>query len=151
MSGPGQVKGHNEAFSHFEVPGRLDELQRAHTHPKCSANVQEGYCVRIMCIHKKVEVKVRSQLITKKISHKRASRHMFSVSFCKQMSMVIVIWPYITSSNLTFDGGQVKARSNFQINIFIRKTHVACSELPEDSKYVICFPVRCVELSKIAN
>ena len=43
----GQVKGHNETVSRFGVPGRVDGLQRTHTHPKCWVNVHEGYRMRM--------------------------------------------------------------------------------------------------------
>ena len=66
MSGQGQVKGHNEVFSHFGAPGRLDGLQRAHTHSKYWVHVQEGYCMNMNGILKKVKVKVRSQKVTMK-------------------------------------------------------------------------------------
>ena len=64
MSGPGQAKGHNEALSHFAVPGRLDELQRAYTHPKFWVNIHERYCMSMKGIFEKVKVKVRSQEVT---------------------------------------------------------------------------------------
>ena len=66
MSGPGQVKDHIEAFSHFVVPGWLDELQKAHTHLKCWVNVHEGYRMSMKGILEKVNVKVRSQKVTTK-------------------------------------------------------------------------------------
>ena len=78
MSGPGQVKGHNEAFSHLGVPDRLDELQRAHTHPKCWVNVYEGYCVSMKGILEKI--KVRSQKVTiKEKSQTCCATHVFWV------------------------------------------------------------------------
>ena len=64
MSGPGQVKGHNEAFSHFGVLGWLDELQRAHTHPKCWEDVHEGYGMSMKGILENVKAKVRSKKVT---------------------------------------------------------------------------------------
>ena len=91
MSGPGQVKGHHGAFSHFGVPGRLDELHRAHTHPKWWVNVREGYCMSMKGILEKVKVKVRTQKVTIKQKYKLAVRRMFSGSFCKQISVVRVI------------------------------------------------------------
>ena len=42
-------------------------------------------------------------------------------------------------------------RSNFHINILCIKAHVSDSEVPQDSKYVISFLLRCVELPNIAN
>ena len=48
-----QVKGHNEAFSHFGLPGRLGGLQRAHTHRKCWVNVNEGCCMSTEGIRKR--------------------------------------------------------------------------------------------------
>ena len=63
--GPGQVKVHNEAFSHFGFQaGWLDGLQRAHTHPKCWVNVREGHCMRIKGILKNVRLKVYSHKVT---------------------------------------------------------------------------------------
>ena len=51
----------------------------------------------------------------------------------------------MTSPDRTFDAGQAKVRSNFEINIFTQKVHVSCPEFPQDSKYVIIFLVRCEE------
>ena len=62
MSGQGQVKDQNEAFSHFGLSGGLDGLQRAPTHPKCCVNVHEGYCISAKAILEKV--KVRSHKVT---------------------------------------------------------------------------------------
>ena len=62
MSGPSQVKGHNGAFSHFGVPGRLDELQRNSAHPNGWANVHEGMSMK--GIVEKVKVNVGSQKVT---------------------------------------------------------------------------------------
>ena len=45
MSGQGQVKGHNEAFSPFGLSGRLDGLERGQTHPKCWIDIRKGYCI----------------------------------------------------------------------------------------------------------
>ena len=59
-------------------------------------------------------------------SHKHTVRHMLSGSFCKQISMVTVIWPYnvIQSDFWWMSGqGQVKVRSNFQL-MFLRKKHM---------------------------
>ena len=58
------------------------------------------------------------------------------------------------SSKFTYDGGQVKVRSKrsiFQINIFAQEAHVSDSEFPLDSKFVIGFLLRFVELPNIAN
>ena len=65
----------------------------------------------------------------------------------------------MTSTNLTFDSGQVKVRSRSgqgQVILsnqcfFTQKAHVSCSEFPQDSKYVISFLVRCVEPPEIAS
>ena len=57
----------------------------------------------------------------------------------------------MTSSNLTFDGGQVKVRPNkakFSNQYFYINANVSCSEFPQDSKYGISFLLRCVELQK---
>ena len=60
----------------------------------------------------------------------------------------------MTSCNLTFDGGRVKDRSNkvkFSNQYFTQKTHISCSEFPQDSKYAISFLLRCVERRKTAS
>ena len=41
--------------------------------------------------------------------------------------------------------------SNFKINIFALKAEISDSEFPQDSKYVICFNLRYVELPNIAS
>ena len=64
--------------------------------------------------------------------------------------MATVIWPYDVTQ-CDFDAGQIKVRPNFQINIFTQKAHVSCSEISQDSQYVISFLVRCGELRKIAS
>ena len=63
MPGQGQVKGHNETFSHFGLSSRLDGPQRAHTHPEYWVNVHERYCMGVKGILKKFKVKVRSQKV----------------------------------------------------------------------------------------
>ena len=79
VSGQGNVKGHHEAFSHFGLLGRLDELQRVHTHQKCCVNSHEGYCMGTKGI-KKVQFKVRSQKVTiKSKSQTCRATHVFWV------------------------------------------------------------------------
>ena len=57
----------------------------------------------------------------------------------------------MTSPNVTFDAGQVKVGSNFEINIFAQKAHVSSSEFSQDSKYAISLLVRCGKRRKIAS
>ena len=151
MSCHGKFKGHNEAFSHFGISGRLDGLQRSQTHPKCWVNVHEGYCMSMKGILTKVKAKVRSgherSLWNKNQRH--TLRHVFSESFCTQISMVTVIWTYdVMKSDFRWRSGQ--GQVTFSNQYFYIKTHLSCSESPQDSKNVISFLVRFVELWKIA-
>ena len=60
----------------------------------------------------------------------------------------------MTSSKMTFDGGQVKVRSKdvkFPNQYLAHKTHVSDSEFPQDSKYVVRFLLWFVELPYIAS
>ena len=59
VSGQGQVKFHNEAFSHFGLSGRLGGLQKAHTHPKCWIIVHKESSMSMKDILKKVKVNIR--------------------------------------------------------------------------------------------
>ena len=97
MSGEGQVKDHNEAFSHFVAPGRLDRLQRAHTRPKWWVNVHEGYCTSMNVIPKKVKVTVRSQKVTiKEKSQKCRATHVFWVILRADIDgdSLLTLWHY---------------------------------------------------------
>ena len=56
VSGQGQVKDPNEAFSRFGLSSRLDGLQRGHTHSKCWIDAHKEYCIRKKDILKKGQV-----------------------------------------------------------------------------------------------
>ena len=78
-------------------------------------------------------------------------RHVFSGSFCTQISMATVIWPYdVTQSDFWFRSGQgqVKVVSNFSNQYFYTKSTCFLWEFRQDSKYVISFLVRCVDFGK---
>ena len=60
----------------------------------------------------------------------------------------------MTSSKMTFDGGEVEVRSKdakFPKQYLAHKAHVSDSEFPHDSEYVVRFLLRCVELPNIAS
>ena len=78
-------------FSLFGLSGRLDGLQRGHIHPKCWIDDHKGYCISMKDILERVNVKVRSHKGTINKIHRHAMRHMFSGSFCTQISMVALI------------------------------------------------------------
>ena len=91
MSGQGQVKGHSETFSSFGLSGRLDGIERGQTHPKCWIDIRKGYCISTKGIFSKGQCQGQVTKGHYKIRHKHAVRHIFSGSFCMQISMVTVI------------------------------------------------------------
>ena len=151
-----QVKGHIEAFSHFGLPGRLDGLQRAHTHPKCCVDVQEGYCVGTKGIRKKGQGQVTKGHYKMKVTNMPCD-----TCFLGNVARRYRWWPSfdpLTSSNLNFDGGQVKVRSNkvtFSNQYFLQKKYIFLAlnflKFPHDSRYVISFLLQSVELRKVAS
>ena len=114
---------------------RLTGAQRARTHRRCSymfmkgtAQVQRSYLERLRSGHKRT---------LKKAQACRAI-HVFWVILHLNNKSDGNLTP-MTSSSLTFDGDQVKVRSN---NVKFWNQYVRTfrgSEFSQDSEYVICF------------
>ena len=95
----------------------------------------------------KVKVKIRSNKVTK-------SKYRLSVvrrygSFKMQNSMVAFIFKF-GPRNGQFQVKLGQIRSNFKIQDFPSKTCLSCKVLSQDSKTVIYFYVRQLEMPKIA-
>ena len=136
MSGQGQVKCNNEALwarlnGQLGYPlgslGRLDGLQRGHSHPKCWIDVNKEYWIST----KGILTKGQGQCQAAKDRHKLKVTNMP----CDTCFLVILhadiggdqSFNRMTSSSLTFDGGQVKVRLKmvkFSNQYFLHKKHM---------------------------